>query len=239
MQLIAHRGASGHAPENTLAAFRLALEMGAKAIELDVHKTKDGELAVIHDFDLKRVARRRGRLRDLTLREAAAVDIGSWFDRRFASERVPRLEEVLDLVEGKAQLHIELKKGSSLYPGIEERTVDLLRRRDAWTWTVISSFDHKALFKVRSLDERARLGYLRGALTTLRRSLSDLAKLKGESLHMSRRQASPKAVRAAHERGLKVLIYTVNTSKDAARLAHMGVDGIFSNFPELRTDAGR
>lgn len=232
MQLIAHRGASGHAPENTMAAFRLALELGAKAVELDIHQTKDRELAVIHDFDLKRVGRRKGRVRDLSLRELSAVDVGSWFDKRFKDERVPRLEAVLDLCAGKAAVHVEIKKGSSLYHGIEEQLVDLIQRRKAWETIVVSSFDHEALYRVRSLDARVRIGYLRG-LATMRTAFRELKELKGESLHMSLSQVTGRRVKETRQRGFKLLIYTVNAPKDIARLGKLGVDGVFCNFPEL------
>jgi glycerophosphoryl diester phosphodiesterase len=232
VQLIAHRGASGHAPENTMAAFKLALELGAKAVELDIHQTKDRELAVIHDFDLKRVGRRKASVKSLAMKELADVDVGSWFDKRFKSEGVPPLEEVLDLCDGKAVVHVELKKGSSLYHGIEEQVVDLIQRRKAHEAIVVSSFDHDALYRVRSIDSKVRIGYLRG-LATMRTSFRELKELKAESLHMSLRQLDARVVRETHHHGFKLNIYTVNAPKDVARLAKMGVDGIFCNFPEL------
>jgi len=233
MQLIAHRGASGHAPENTMAAFRLALKMGAEAIELDVHQTKDRELVVIHDPDFKRVSRRKLRVRDLTLKEIGDLDVGAWFDRRFTGEKVPLLEEVMDLVKGKAELHIELKNGSSLYPGIEQRLVELIQKRNAWPAVLVSSFDHEALKNVRALDARIRIGYLRGS-ASMKTSLREMDAMKAESLNMSLSQLNAKSVSETHQRGLRLLIYTVNTMKDVKRLEKMGVDGVFSNFPELK-----
>jgi glycerophosphoryl diester phosphodiesterase len=232
MLLIAHRGASGYAPENTLASFRLALEMGAKAVELDVHQTKDDELVVIHDEDLRRVGRRKGRIKDLTYEELSKVDVGSWFDPCFSNERVPKLSEVFDLTAGKAEVHVELKRGSKLYPGIEERVLELIRHRDAWTTTLISSFDHAALFSVRALDAKARLGYLLG-LTGMKKAYREIEELKAESLNMSARQADARRVRECGERKLRTLVYTVNTRKELARLDRLGCDGVFTNFPEL------
>lgn len=231
-KLIAHRGASGHAPENTMAAFRLALEMGAQAIELDVHQSKDHELVVIHDEDLRRVGRRAARVRDLTAAELARADVGSWFDRRFSSEGVPTLAEVCDLVLGKAELHIEIKRGSTLYPGIEERVVDLIQRRKAWARTLVSSFDHAALYMARSLDEKLRLGYLLG-VTPLRTAWRELSELKAESLNLSRRQADARKLRLCRQKGFKMLVYTVNTQRELDKLVKLGVDGVFCNFPEL------
>ncbi len=232
MKLIAHRGASAHAPENTMAAFRLALEMGARAIELDVHQTRDGRLAVIHDDDLKRVAGLRRRVRDMDWKDLASRDVGSWFAPKFAAERVPSLEEVLDLVAGRAELHVEIKAGSRRHPGIEERVVSLLKRRQARDWAVVSSFDHACLFRVRELDADARIGYLLGT-TSMKRALAEIGRLRGESLHMSRSQAGPWKIARAHEAGLALLAYTVNKKKDMMRLEKMGVDGVFSNAPEL------
>lgn len=234
MLLIAHRGASAYAPENTLAAFRLALEMGAKAMEFDVHQTRDHELVVIHDADLRRVARRRARVADLTWKELSSIDVGSWFDSGFAEERVPRLQDVYDLAGDDVELHVELKSGSTVYPGIEERVVDLIQRRRAWGRSVVSSFDHAALYMSRSLDERLRLGYLLG-LTGIRTAYREMSELKAESLNVSSRQAERHRVREARNRGYKVLVYTVNAPRDLARLDKMGVDGVFSNYPELRS----
>lgn len=233
MLLIAHRGASGHAPENTMAAFRLALAMGAKALELDVHQTKDHELVVIHDEDLKRVAGRKARVGALTRAQASAVDVGSWFRSDFSSERIPRLEEVMDLVQGRAELHIEVKKGSRLYPGIEERVADLLDRRRAWAWAPVSSFDHEALYLLRSISPKLRLGYLLG-MTPMRTAWREMDELKAESLNLSLRQIDSRKVAECRRRGLKCLVYTVNAQKDADRLARLGVDGIYANFPELK-----
>lgn len=232
MQLIAHRGASGYAPENTMAAFRLALEMGAQAIELDVHQTRDMQLVVTHDEDLKRVGRTKARVKDLTLADLSKVDVGSWFDPCFSNERIPTLSEVFDLVEGRAELHVELKKGSRLYPGIEQRLTELIERRKAWTSTLVSSFDHAALFSVRALDARARIGYLLG-LTGMKTAYREMGELKAESLNMSARQADARKVKECKARGLRTLVYTVNTRKELGRLDKLGIDGVFTNFPEL------
>ncbi len=232
MQIIAHRGASGYAPENTLAAIRLALEQGARAVEIDVHQTRDHELVVIHDDNLKRVGRKKGKIKDLRLSEVRAADVGSWFGARFRGERVPKLTEVMDLLDGRTELQLEIKAGSRFYPGIEERVLDLIHKRGALKTTVVSSFDHVCLYAVRSLDPRARLGYLMG-LTGFKTALKECAELKAESLHISRRQANARRVKAAQQAGLKVLVYTVNEAKPAARLEKMGVDAIFCNYPDL------
>lgn len=233
MLVIAHRGASGHAPENTMAAFRRALEMGAKAIEFDVHQTLDHELVVAHDDDLKRCGRDKRRMKNLHWAgEAEKIDVGAWFDERFKGERMPLLSELFDLVPPSVEMHLEIKRGSRVYPGIEERVVDFLHHRGALMRTLVSSFDHAALYSIRSLDEKVRLGYLLG-LTTLKTALREMKELSAESLNLSIRQTTARAVKAAHERNHKVLVYTVNTPADRDRMAKLGVDGIFCNYPEL------
>jgi glycerophosphoryl diester phosphodiesterase len=231
--IIAHRGASGLAPENTLAAFKLALDMGAKAIELDVHQTRDGQLVVLHDYDLKRTAGVQKAVKDLTYERLVAYDVGGWFHKSFKGQRVPLLSEVYDLCEGKAQLNVELKKGSSVYPGIEQRLVELIEERKAWSSTLVSSFDHPALYNVRALARRARIGYLRG-FTRMRTAYREMAALGAESLNCSARQADGRTIRACHDRGLKVLVYTVNEGREIARLDKLGVDGVFCNYPDVK-----
>ena len=233
MLVIAHRGASGHAPENTLAAFRLALEMGAKAVEFDVHQTLDHELVVGHDDDLRRCGGDARRMKNIHWEdEAERIDVGSWFHKRFAGERLPRLNDVFDQVPPPVELHLEIKHGSAVYPGIEERVVDLIHHRGGLRRTLVSSFDHEALYSVRSLDEKVRLGYLLG-LSALKTAFREMKELSAESLNLSARQATSRVVKAAHDRGFKVLVYTVNTPQERDRLAELGVDGIFSNYPEL------
>ncbi len=233
MLVIAHRGASGHAPENTLASFRRAVEMGARAVEFDVHRTLDGELVVAHDDDLRRCGGDRRALRRLRWKgEADRIDVGSWFDPKFSGERLPRLADVFDAVPPSVEMHVELKHGSRVYPGIERAVVDFLRGEASGRRVIVSSFDHRALFSVRELDSNVRIGYLLG-LTRAATAWREMSELSAESLNLSLRQASARLLRAARERGFKTLVYTVNTPMDRDRLARSGVDGIFSNYPEL------
>lgn len=215
-----------------MAAFRKAIEMGAKAIELDVHQTLDHELVVCHDDDLRRTGRDRRLIRNLRWDDARKIDVGSWFDKTYAAERLPTLAEVYNLLPKSVELHLELKRGSSSYPGIEERVVDMIHHRGEAGRTLISSFDHAALYSIRSLDAKLRLGYLLG-MTRLPAAFKEMGELKAESLNMSLRQVTPRAVTAAKDRGYKVLVYTVNTPMDRDRLKRLGVDGVFCNYPEL------
>ena len=231
--LIAHRGASGYAPENTLAAFELALAMGAKSAEFDVQQTRDGRLVVIHDTNLKRVARVRRRVGALTWLELSRLDVGAWFKPKFKGEQVPALEEVLDLFQGRAELHLEIKHPLRPYPGMARRIVESLRARPEWSGKlVVSSFHHRSLFQVRELDREARLGYLVG-LTRRRVALREAEELGCESVNLSARRVDAAWVRAVHEAGRKVLVYTVNEPKEYERLRRLGVDGVYTNYPDL------
>lgn len=233
MLVIAHRGASGHAPENTRAAFEKALAMGARAIELDVHQTHDGEIVVAHDDDLKRCARDRRKLRDLRWAgQAEFIDVGAWFGKEFAGQRLMRLADVYELVPPTVELHVELKHGSKFYPGIEDRVLAVARGHRAVPRTLFSSFDHAALKILRTHDAAARLAYLAG-LKPLRASLQEAVKIKCEAFNVSTRQANARLVKSAKTAGLKVFVYTVNTPVERDRLVKIGVDGIFSNYPEL------
>ncbi len=223
------------APENTLASFRRALDMGAKAVELDVHQSRDGELLVIHDENLKRTCGLDALVKDLDASRIRSLDAGSWFGPQFAGERVPTLRETLELLLGRASVHLELKQGSRYYPGIEARAVALLKKMDGMRDSVLSSFDHQALFEVRRVDFSARIGYLLGRASTIR-ALKDTKDLRAESLHLSLRQTTAARVRSAHEHGLRVLTYTVVSSAQGRRLRSLGVDGVFANDPGLLQD---
>jgi len=237
VKIIAHRGASGYAPENTLASFRHALKLGAAAIELDVQQTKDGRLAVIHDLDLKRTAGLRKSLGAATSAELASLDAGSWFDPKFSGEKIPMLDQVLKLCDAggrKIELHLEIKQGKKPYPGIEAKVLELLSSKGDWLKrTVISSFDHPTLRRARDLSSKARLGYLVGT-TGKSAALEEAAQLRCESMQLSRRQADAAWIGGIHNNGMKALVYTINEAAELRRLAALGVDGVFSNFPDLK-----
>ncbi len=231
--LIAHRGASGYAPENTLASFSRALELGATSVEFDVQQTKDQRLVVIHDDELSRVAGLRRRVGSMSYLELSQVDVGSWFDSHFKGERVPLLEEVLDLFAGKVELHLEIKHGTRPYPGIEERVLELLGSRPEQEGkVVVSSFYHESLHRLRTLDRTLRLGFLVGYSRRIT-ALREAYELDCESVHMSARQVDRAWTQALHRDGRKALVYTVNEPKEYERLNALGVDGVFTNYPDL------
>ncbi|HKX16797.1 MAG TPA: glycerophosphodiester phosphodiesterase family protein, partial [bacterium] len=147
---VAHRGASREAPENTLAAFHLALDAGAAAIECDVQRTRDGRLVVIHDQTVDRTTDGRGAVGGLAFEDLRRLDAGRWFGPGFAGERVPSLDEVLALVRGRAFVLLEIKHGPVFYDGIERQVAEALRRLGMPAAALVMSFDHPAVRAMRA-----------------------------------------------------------------------------------------
>jgi glycerophosphoryl diester phosphodiesterase len=235
--VIAHRGASAEAPENTIAAFERALELGADAIELDVHLSKDDQPVVIDDFTLERTTDGAGAVRALTVRELKRLDGGGWFGASFRGQRLQTLQEVLERFRDRARLSIELKGGSSLYPGIEERVVGLLEVYDALEWTLVQSFDGGALRTLRALSREVRLGVL-----VAHRPIdpeTDLAPgLDAICPSVAILGAAERtAIRAA---GRECHVWTVNEPALMDRLVDWDVEGIITDRPDLlRARLGR
>jgi len=240
MKIIAHRGASGYAPGNTLSAFALALKMGSKAFELDVHRSRDGRLVVCHDYELSRPAGAPLRIASSDYASLKKINVGDKFG--FPSERVPLLEEALDLIAPSAEwINIEIKNDGDAYPGIEGDLLAAIRVRPGLIKKVLfSSFDYGTVKRLRALESGAALGYLQRGLRTLS-LLPAIARAKAVgavNFHFSLRSASRINVALARKAGLKVCVYTVNSKPDALRLAGLGADGIFSDYPDLLSRGG-
>ncbi|MBI4350443.1 MAG: hypothetical protein HY550_03295 [Elusimicrobia bacterium] len=237
MKVIAHRGASGYAPENTLKAFKLAVEMGAKDFEFDVHRTKDGILVVHHDYDLKRTAGKDVKIADLDYAELKKYNVAAHFKRDKLVQHVPLLEEVLDIIEPAAdRLHFEVKNDGNVYPGIEERLLAFIESRPGlFGKAVVSSFDHGTLKRFRALSPRLKLAYLGHGLSTmlLLPAIKKARAVGASGFHMALRLAFKLNVSRLRKAGFEVRIYTVNLKKDALRMKRIGVDGIFSNCPDI------
>ncbi|HHQ4757180.1 TPA: glycerophosphodiester phosphodiesterase [Aeromonas hydrophila] len=222
MQIIAHRGASGLAPENTLKAIRLALTLGAGAIEIDV-QLADGELWVFHDRRLERCTDGSGVLTAQSRAYLASLDAGE-------GEGIPTLWQVMEAIAGQAELHIELKGSQTA-----DEVARLTRRAEAElgfgpTQWVVSSFHHPELASFAALRPDIRLGAL---TSTIPLTLAKFAaELGAWSLNCDVDFVDQALVQDAHKRGLKVLVYTVDEPADQAMLAAIGVDGIFTNRPD-------
>jgi len=232
---IAHRGASGSAPEHTRPAFERALNAGADMIELDVQLSRDGELMVMHDLDLQRTTSTRGAVRDYDLAELKKLDAGSWFDQHFCGEPILTLDEVLTLVAGRARLNVEVKAPATDWPAIAPRLVKVLREYAALESTVISCFDAPALEAVRAQSDDARLGLL-WQHTDFTDAWPWLREFHAVSIHPFWMLASSDVIHRAHALGVQVLTWTVNDIAAMRSLVRLGVDGIMSDFPERFAD---
>jgi glycerophosphoryl diester phosphodiesterase len=222
--VIAHRGASGQRPENTLPAYELAVEQGADMIEIDVHRTRDGALVVTHDEELEGLGG-KGEICDATLDEVRGLDAGG-------GERVPTLDEVLDRFGRRIPFNVEIKRGTRAeYAGLEAAVLGAVERRGLLERTLFSSFYDPVLQRLRGLSPRARIGLLisrrfpSGALERARA-------LGAEALHPERPLVKAKLVDEAHAAGLAVHVFTVDDPAEMARLLGIGVDGIFTNHPD-------
>ncbi|HWP66100.1 MAG TPA: glycerophosphodiester phosphodiesterase family protein [Candidatus Limnocylindria bacterium] len=227
VEVIAHRGASGTCPENTLAAFRRAEAVGAHMIELDVQLSRDGEVVVMHDDTLERTTDGHGPVARWTLAEMQRLDAGSWFGPEFAGERVPTLGEVLAAI--RLPINVELKPGGG--EGLEARALEVVRAAGALERIVFSSFDPDALHRLRGLTADAQLGVL-WARSTLSPAIALAKRVAARGLHLRKTLASPEHLAAAREAGLLTRVWTVNEPREFARLKRAGVDGVFTDYPE-------
>jgi glycerophosphoryl diester phosphodiesterase len=232
---IAHRGASAYAPENTLAAFRLALEIGADGFELDVMLSADGHLVVIHDDAVDRTTDGSGPVRQKTLAELRALDASIGFDARFTGEHIPTLREVFDLVAGsRAFVNVEIKTDSLKGDGLEEKLVELIRRYDLGEYLLISSFDPFALWRMRRLapDLPLALLYAEDQRIYLRNRWFTFLS-RPSALNPSFRIATQEHVRWAKSKGYRLYVWTVDEEAEMRRLIALGVDGMITNKPDL------
>jgi len=231
IQVLAHRGASAYAPENTLAAFRLAIEQRADWLELDVQQTKDGHLVVFHDLRMERTTDGRGALRDLTLEQVRQLDAGSWYGPRFAGERIPTFEEVVSLArEQNVRIFPEVKD-PRLYPGIEERMAAVISAYEYEDRTIIQSFDMTPLERLRHLNPRLKLAALYTAASPLRGDPPPGVNVVGPPWEMV--TGDPTLVRDAHASGRQVVVWSVEGTSAVRPLLDARVDGIITSRPDV------
>ena len=232
--VFAHRGVSAQAPENTLVAFQLALDQKVDGIELDVQLSADDQVVVIHNSRIDHTTNGKGAVRKLDFQTLRKFDAGSWFSPEFVGERIPSLDEVLNLVRDKLILNIELK--SSGFPGdrLPKKVSEVVLHHGLEKKIIFSSFSPWTLLRIKKLLPEVSIGLLMfpGLLGAIARMVFSGSK-KYYSHHPHFSSVTPKMLRQAKMKGRKVIAYTVNESEDIRRLFDMGIDGIITDNPEL------
>jgi glycerophosphoryl diester phosphodiesterase len=218
MLRIGHRGAKAYEPENTLRSFGRALKIGVNAVELDVRKTKDNHLIVIHDADINKTTNGKGSVNELTLSEIKGFSTEK-------GEKIPTLKETLDFIGKKAKILIELKE-----VGLEREVLKLVHENKLENDVIIVSFLEDALRKVRGLDGAVETGLI---YAKHRDPLKAALELKAQYLVGFYRFVHTANVQEAHENGIKVIVWTVNTPEEIDAYVQKGVDGIASDKPDL------
>jgi len=228
MELMAHRGASGLAPENTLAAFRLCLDYLPDWIELDVHATADGEIVVMHDATVDRTTDGTGVIAELSLAQIKALDAGSWKGEEFAGERVPTLAEVAALVGDTARLNIEIKGGGDPLTFVGQ-VIDILGEGGCLRCSMISSFGVAAVKAAQALSDEPALALITG-------HAEDLQIVMAEEfgwLNLHHAGVTPELVRKAHGKGIDVCAWTVNDLSRWEEFKQMGVTTLCTDMAHL------
>jgi glycerophosphoryl diester phosphodiesterase len=235
--VIAHRGSSAYAPENTIASFELAVRQGADAIELDAMLCAGGEIVVIHDSTLERTTGHPGRVADLTLADLRSLDAGAWFDPSFAGARIPTLDEVLETVGRELLTNIEIKNYSTPFDNLAEKIALCVSRHNLKDRVIFSSFNPLNFRAIKRHMPEAPVGYLteKGfARPWLERALRWAFPF--DTLHPHFSDASPQYIKRAHHARTPVLVYTVNEAQSMQALFQAGVDGIITDDPPLALD---
>ncbi|MGD6817837.1 glycerophosphodiester phosphodiesterase [Metabacillus sp. 113a] len=228
---IAHRGASGYAPENTKASFDLGIKMGADYLEFDVQRSRDGVLVVIHDTNVERTTDGSGEVRDRKAAELLKLDAGSWFSPEFKGERILTFSQVLDRYNGKAGMLIELKS-PSLYPGIEQQTAAELAKYPLAD-KVVQSFEQESMKNMHRILPDVKIGVLMkfrplGISSAMLRDISEYAHF----LNPSKKLVSRALVQKIHALGMKTTPYTVRNREAVSFLKKMEVDGMITDYPD-------
>jgi glycerophosphoryl diester phosphodiesterase len=231
--VIAHRGASGHAPENTIGAYKRAVELGATFIETDLHLTRDAQFVAIHDSTLERTTNGHGSIHDASLAELRQLDAGKWYDREFAGEKIPTLDEILHFsLENDVVFYLEIKYDVAW--GMHHTLVAAIRKAENAARTIVISFDPATLAAVRRVDPSIMVGLL--ADETDQAARPDLVKSAQRAgarqlcLHSS--ILTPEAVAEAHEADLQVVTWTINDADGMRMALRAGVNGIMTDLPD-------
>ena len=224
IEITGHRGSKVRAPENTLSALRQAIDEGADYAEIDVQTTADGVVVLLHDADLRRVASVDRRLRDMSYHQLKDIDVGSWFAPEFSSERIPTLQEAIDLARGRIKLNIELKF-TWPDPALTQKVADIIRQNEFTADCVISSLNFKAVTEMKQAFPELVSGFI------VFKVAGDVARMEADFLSINAARAAPRLVRRLHRRGRAVHVWTVNDFNNIVSMIEVGVDNIITDYP--------
>ena len=236
--LVGHRGAMGHAPENTLSSFVLAQKMGAEFVECDVHLSKDKRCIVMHDEGVERTTNGLGLIRDLTVKQIRNLDAGSWFSRKFKGEKVLTLDELLLWTKKQSSLSgfqlgmaIEIKNEPVRYLAIEENVIGSVVKAGMESRVILISFDHGVVKRAKAANRKIAAGIL------FDRPLNDpfqrARDVRADALFPRRHLVTRDLVQKAHKKGLAVATWTVNEVREMKKILACGVDAMATNYPDV------
>ncbi|WP_077326826.1 glycerophosphodiester phosphodiesterase [Virgibacillus siamensis] len=229
--IIAHRGASKVAPENTMSAFKIAYQSGADGIETDVQLTKDRVPVLMHDERLKRTTNGSGYIKNYTFHELQSLDAGSWFSKNFSGEKIITLHELLKwLLNKPLYLNIELKNNKIDYENLENIVVDMISQFHLQNRTIISTFNPTSVRRLRTVTQQIEIAYL----TSKRKHniIRNAKQLGANAVHVKYRLLSKKLMQQSKEENMPVRVYTVNRPGRMRRCFDYQCDGIFTDQPE-------
>lgn len=233
IMVIAHRGFSGVAPENTLTAFQKAIEIGSDMIEFDIHLSKDGKVVVLHDETLERTTNGQGRVVDYTLKELKKFDAGSWFAPNFSGDKIPTLKEVLELAKGRVLVNIEIKNpthGKYEITELAEQALVEVKKAGMIRHVIFSSFNPASLEWIQKKEPRVWVALLFhrpwNSITEVTGG-KDYSVLNLRNIHLTKQKT-----RRIHEEGIKVNVYTVNSEEELGQFVNWGVNGLITNYPD-------
>jgi glycerophosphoryl diester phosphodiesterase len=225
VEITGHRGSKVRAPENTLSALRQAIAEGADYAEIDVQTIADGVVVLLHDADLMRVASLNRRLRDINYPELKDLDVGSWFAPEFSSERIPTLEEAIEVARGRIKLNIELKFTWAA-PTLTEKVGNIIRQKGFSSDCVVSSLNFKALTEIKQSFPELTTGFI------VFQAAGNLSRMEADFLSISAARATARLVRQLHRNERAVHVWTVNDFNNVISMVEMGVDNIITDYPK-------
>lgn len=232
-RVIAHRGFSSRAPENTLIAIEQAISVGADMVEVDVTVTADGHVICLHDETLDRTTDGHGLPANFTLEEIRQLDAGSWFAPEYAGEKIPTLTEVLDAVKGRILINIEIKPEAVEF-GVVPKVAALINEHEMLDSVVVSSFSPEALRLMKITNPAVVTASLfNKELHSGRDPLEIILEVGSRGFNISGKRVTPKMIERCHSHGIPVAVYTINDATEMRRMMELGVDAVFSDHADL------